>query len=206
MTVTTRTVTVAGMLALAAGVWLGAADLAAQPSRTLRDPRAFSGIADRTRRSVALFTEAGKVFHHPRCVNCHAAGDRPRQGERSDPHQPPVSRGADGFGAPGLRCGGCHSDANYDAARVPGVAGWHQAPASMALEGRTLAEMCAQLKDEDRNGARTLDDIVKHTATDPLVVWAWTPGAGREPAPGTHAAFLALVRAWVATGAACPAR
>jgi hypothetical protein len=71
--VTTRTVAIAGGLALAVGGWLGAARLEAQPSRTLRDPRAFSGIADRTRRSVALFTEAGKVFGHPRCVNCHAA-------------------------------------------------------------------------------------------------------------------------------------
>jgi hypothetical protein len=204
-TVPTLRVVVAGILALAASGWLAASDVRAQPARTLRDPSAFDGIADRARRSALLFTEAGKVFRHPRCANCHAAGDRPLQGERGALHQPPVSRGADGTGPPGLRCAACHTDANYDAVRVPGVVGWQQAPAAMALQGRSLAEVCAQIKDEDRNGARTLDDIVKHTATDPLVVWAWTPGAGREPAPGTHATFLALVKAWVATGAVCPA-
>ena len=44
-------------------------------------------------------------------------------------------------------------------------------------------------------GARTLEDIVKHVGTDPLVVWAWAPGAGRESAPGTHAGFHALMKA-----------
>ena len=64
----------------------------------------------------------------------------------------------------------------------------------------------AQLKDEDRNGARTLDDLVKRVGTDPLVVRAWAPGAGRESAPGTHAGSHALVKAWVESGAACPVR
>jgi hypothetical protein len=39
---------------------------------------------------------------------------------------------------------------------------------------------------------------------DALVAWAWTPGTGREPAPGTQEQFAALVEAWVRTGAACP--
>ncbi|PYM55919.1 MAG: Isoquinoline 1-oxidoreductase subunit, partial [Candidatus Rokuibacteriota bacterium] len=40
----------------------------------------------------------------------------------------------------------------------------------------------------------------------PLVGWAWNPGADREPAPGTQAMFGALVKAWAASGAVCPAR
>jgi len=37
-----------------------------------------------------------------------------------------------------------------------------------------------------------------------LVQWAWTPGLGRAPAPGTNAEFAALLEAWAATGAHCP--
>jgi hypothetical protein len=40
--------------------------------------------------------------------------------------------------------------------------------------------------------------------TDTLVGWAWHPGAGRTPAPGTQAQFGALIDAWIASGAACP--
>ena len=43
-------------------------------------------------------------------------------------------------------------------------------------------------------------------AKDELVGWAWKPGVGREPAPGTQAAFGALVKAWAESGAACPTR
>jgi hypothetical protein len=151
---------------------------------------------------VALFEEAGKVFHHPRCQNCHPGDDRPRQGE-GRPHQPPVRGGADGVGVPGLRCAACHGEANYDAVGMPGLAGWHLAPTSMGLRA-PLPTICAQLQDPDKNGSRNLDDVVKHVANDPLVVWAWTPGPGRRPAPGTHATFSALVRAWADTGAECP--
>jgi hypothetical protein len=174
----------------------------AQTDATLRTPDAFASLADRARRSVALFVEAGKVFHHPRCQNCHPGDDRPRQGE-GRAHQPPVRSGADGAGVPGLRCAARHGEANYDAVGMPGLAGWHLAPTSMGLRA-PLPTICAQLKDPDKNGSRNLDDVVKHVANDPLVVWAWTPGPGRRPAPGTHATFSALVRAWAETGAECP--
>jgi hypothetical protein len=175
----------------------------AQADAALRAPDAFASITDRARRSAALFTEAGKVFQHPRCQNCHSGDDRPRQTE-GRPHSPPVRGGADGVGVPGLRCAACHGEANYDPAGMPGVANWHLAPASMSLRA-PLAAVCAQLKDQDKNGSRTLDDIAKHVADDRLVIWAWAPGPGRRPAPGTHATFVALIRAWVDTGAECPA-
>jgi hypothetical protein len=176
----------------------------AQAGAALRGPDAFAGIADRSQRSIAFFLEAGKVFQHPRCQNCHPGDDRPRQGEEGQPHQPRVRHGADGLGAPGLRCPACHQEANYDAVGMPGVAGWHLAPASMGLRDRPLAAICAQIKDPDKNGSRDVADIVDHVARDPLIAWAWTPGPGRQPAPGTHATFVALVRAWADAGAACP--
>ncbi len=176
----------------------------AQAGPTLRAPDAFASIVDRDARSMALFVEAGKVFQHPRCQNCHSGDDRPRQGEEGRPHQPPLRSGADGSGVPGLRCSACHQDANYDAVGMPGLSGWHLAPASMALRGRPLSAVCAQLKDSDRNGGRSVEDIVTHVAKDPLVIWAWAPGSGRRPAPGAHATFAALIRAWADSGAACP--
>jgi hypothetical protein len=74
----------------------------------------------------------------------------------------------------------------------------------MAWQRRSLAEICAQVKDPARNGGHGLDEIVEHMTNDTLVGWAWTPGADREPAPGTQASFGALIKAWVESGAACP--
>jgi hypothetical protein len=45
---------------------------------------------------------------------------------------------------------------------------------------------------------------IHHMNEDSLVGWAWAPGAGRTPAPGTQALFGGLVKAWAASGAFCP--
>jgi hypothetical protein len=171
----------------------------------LRDVEAFSAIRDRRARSVALFEEAGKVLQHPRCVNCHPAGERPTQTDRMQPHVPLVVRGKDGHGAPGLRCDTCHHAANYDAARVPGHPQWHVAPIEMAWQGRTLGQICEQIKDPARNGGKDMEALLHHMAEDSLVGWGWAPGADRTPAPGSQAQFGALLRAWADTGAHCPA-
>ena len=170
----------------------------------LAPPESFSAIGDTATRSAALFTELGKVLTHPRCVNCHPAGDRPRQGEQGRPHQPPVERGADGHGLTALRCANCHQAANFDPGRVPGHPEWHLAPREMAWEGKTLHEICIQIKDPARNGGRKVEDLIHHIGNDTLVGWAWAPGFGRRPAPGTQKEAGALVEAWVKTGAACP--
>ena len=174
------------------------------PSDTLASPDSFASIGDTAARSAALFTEFGKVLTHPRCVNCHPAGDRPRQTDASRLHQPPVERGADGLGLPAMRCPICHQAANFEPGRVPGNPDWHLAPREMAWEGKTLAEICTQIKDPARNGGRSLEALVEHIGTDHLVGWAWSPGFGRRPTPGTQKQAGALVEAWVKTGAACP--
>ena len=141
----------------------------------------------------------------PRCVNCHPAGDRPHQGDDSHLHQPLVVRGIDGFGAIGMRCTTCHGPANFDPGGVPGNPKWHLAPIEMAWVGKSLGEICVQIKDKERNGGMTLEELIHHMAEDELVGWGWHPGEGRTPAPGTQKEFGELIKAWVDNGAACPA-
>lgn len=179
---------------------------------TLKPVASFASIADQKARSVALFEEAGKVIEHPRCLNCHPAGDRPLQTMAMHPHQPPVTRGDGGMGVPGMMCNTCHGQENAAIVgqsptlkSIPGNPAWHLAPIEMAWVGKSLGEICQQLKDPKRNGGRDLSKIVEHMSHDSLVGWGWNPGDGREPAPGTQAEFGELIKAWVDTGAACPA-
>ena len=192
----------AGLMVLAAGVGLSATQPEAVGS--LRPVSDFSVISDQKERSVALFAEAGKVILHPRCVNCHPAGDRPLQGEDGHPHLPLVVRGREGHGAVAMQCTNCHGRANFDPGGVPGHPIWHLAPIEMAWAGKSLGEICAQIKDPNRNGGKSLDEIVHHMTEDSLVGWGWSPGAGRAPAPGTQQEFGALIRAWAEGGATCP--
>jgi hypothetical protein len=197
---------------LTAGAVLDSVSLAQdQPSAALKPASEFQSIADPKKRSIALFEEGGKVIQHPRCVNCHPAGDHPLQGMDMRVHQPPVSRGESDIGMPGMMCGTCHGEENVAIVgqaetlkSIPGHPLWHVAPIEMAWEGKTLGQICEQLKDPARNGGKTLDEIVEHMAHDSLVGWGWNPGLGREPVPGTQDVFGELIRHWAADGAACP--
>jgi mono/diheme cytochrome c family protein len=155
-------------------------------------------------RGPALFVEASRVLLHPRCVNCHVDGDSPAQGAAFALHEPPVVRGSEDRGVVGMECGGCHQDRNLELSRVPGAPDWRLAPKAMAWVGRTPHELCEQLLDRKRNGDREPRDIVEHVTHDGFVSWGWSPGADRPPAPGSQREFVALVQAWVDSGAACP--
>jgi hypothetical protein len=180
------------------------------PKPALKPVSAFSGIRDVRARSVAIFTEAGKVFRSPRCLNCHPATRQPTQGDDLHPHLPFMTAGPNDHGVLGLPCRSCHGASNVTTLAssiqtIPGNPRWGLAPASMAWQSKSLAEICSQVKDVARNGARSLADIRGHVLEDPLVGWAWNPGAGRVPAPGTQAEFGKLIEAWIETGAHCPA-
>src|ERR1700716_4225804 len=101
------------------------------------------------------------------------------------------------------RCLICHQNTNFEPGRVPGHPEWHLAPREMAWEGKTLAEICAQIKDPARNGGRKVEDLIHHIADNSWVGWAWASASGRHPAPGTQKQAGAIVEAWVKTGAAC---
>ena len=81
--------------------------------QSLRPVASFSGIADPGERSRALFNEIAKVVTHPRCMNCHPAGDVPLQGNDQHLHLPPIQRGEAGLGVPGVSCASCHTEKNF---------------------------------------------------------------------------------------------
>jgi hypothetical protein len=191
-----------GLVVLAAGAAYSFAD--SKVSR-LRQPQDFSQIADEKDRSIAMFKEAGAVIQHPRCINCHPVGNHPTQGDDMHRHTQNVVRGEDNLGSIAMRCSTCHREKNFEPGRVPGHPLWHLAPIEMAWAEKSLGQICEQIKDPKRNGGKTLDEIVKHMAEDTLVGWAWNPGGGRTPAPGTQKEFGDLIRSWSQTGAACPA-
>jgi hypothetical protein len=172
----------------------------------LRSPSAFATFPEGDERASALFGEAARVLLHPRCVNCHVQGDSPAQGMRLARHEPPVLRGEEDRGVVGMECGGCHQDRNLELSRVPGAPDWRLPPQAMAWVGRSPDALCEQLKDRERNGGRTLAEVVDHVGHDAFVAWGWAPGADREPAPGSQAELAAILAAWVDNGGACPPR
>jgi hypothetical protein len=179
--------------------------------RDLRPLASFSGIGDKAERSRALFNEIAKVVTHPRCMNCHPAGNHPLQGNDRHTHMPPVPRGEAGLGVAGLACSTCHTERNFTLVgaaasyqSIPGHARWGLAPLEMAWEGKSIGAICQQLKDPARNGGRTLALLHEHFAKDDLVAWGWAPGEGREPAPGSQKELGELVQAWIDSGAECP--
>lgn len=170
----------------------------------LRTVASFDTIADPRVRSLALFQEAGRVIEHPRCMNCHPRTDRPTQTDAMRPHMPAVFRGPDDGGEPNLRCSTCHHDRNFAASGVPGNPKWKLAPIEMAWQGKTLGEICRQILNPARSHM-SREQLLHHMAQDALVGWAWHPGGGRSPAPGTQEEFGDIIKAWLQTGGQCPA-
>ncbi|MCV0394149.1 MAG: hypothetical protein K5872_21180 [Rhizobiaceae bacterium] len=152
-----------------------------------------------------------EVFSHSRCANCHVEDERPRWSGAhygaTRIHAFNVQRGGDGsgFGNPGQRCMTCHMETNSPRPHgPPGAPHWHLAPAEMVWWEKSSAEICAQIKDPERNGGRTLAEVADHVREDALVRWGWQPGAGREPAPGSAEETYEAILAWQAAGAPCP--
>jgi len=156
--------------------------------------------------AAAAFEAIVPVLHHPRCMNCHSAGDFPRQGDNSHPHTMQIRRGSDGQSANAVRCRTCHQDHNLAGLHMPpGAPDWHLPSPAMPMiwEGLTDHQLFELFKDPHGNGHRTPAQIVEHMHT-PLVLWGWTPGDGRTPVPTSQHYFLAKVQEWAEKGAACP--
>ena len=158
-------------------------------------------------RAREAFLAVIPVLKHPRCLNCHATGDFPRQGDDSRVHVQNVRRGIDGKGKYGQKCSACHQEQNVAGLNMPpGAPNWHLPPAAMPMiwEGRTPAQICQQIKDPNQNNHKTVAQIVAHVTEDKLVLWGWNPGDGRTLPPMSHAEFAQRFQDWARFGAACP--
>lgn len=158
-------------------------------------------------RARAAFLSIVPVLKHPRCLNCHATGDFPRQGDDNHPHAQNVRRGPDGNGKFGQKCSACHQEQNVAGLNMPpGAPHWHLPPPNMPMiwEGKTAGQICQQLKDPKQNNGKSVAQIVQHVTEDKLVLWGWNPGEGRTLPPMSHADFAAKFADWAKYGAACP--
>ena len=158
-----------------------------------------------------------EVTSHPRCANCHTGpSDRPMwsgpsYGETRQ-HGMNIQAGESRIGAETLQCSTCHTTKNEDwdnangtPHAAPRVAmGWQLAPVEADWFGRSTEEICAQLRDPDRNGGRTLIDLAEHLNHDLILHWAWSPGGGREPAPYSLQEHVNDILDWGVAGMPCP--
>lgn len=204
--------TIAALLLGASSLWVGTPRPSPRGGNTVQAARpAGQPAAVHTVRNDAAaraaFLAAAPVFTHPRCQNCHPAGDAPLQGDDSHPHAQNVKRGRDGQGKYGMKCSTCHQLTNWPGANMPpGAPNWHLPPPNMRMVfvGKTPGELCRQLIDQTQNGGKSIPQIVEHATSEELVLWGWSPGEGRSTPPLSHARFAALMNQWASNGAACP--
>lgn len=158
-----------------------------------------------------------EVTSHPRCANCHTGpSDRPMwsgptYGETRQ-HGMNIQAGESRIGAETLQCSACHTTKNEDwdnANSTPHAAprvamGWQLAPVEADWFDRSTEEICAQLRDPNRNGGRALIDLAEHLNHDLILHWAWSPGGGREPAPYSLQEHVNDILDWGVAGMPCP--
>ena len=167
----------------------------------------------------AAFDYLFKVATHPRCVNCHGILSEgkhiPTIGEDRKPPAMNVSSHLPSLGTP---CTACHQKKNFpEAGYPPGAANdlmpgflWHMPPPSMIIRpGLTKKELCQLWTDPKRNskvegGRGSLADLatfekefVHHVTDDPLIHWAFDPGPGRTPAPGSREQLISAMKTWI---------
>lgn len=191
---------------LIAGI-LAAALQCAAPESNRSSQSGAKGVTSDHEAGLAAWDVVYRVLQHPRCLNCHPAGDAPLQGEHSLPHLQNVTRGPDGHGLFGMRCETCHQETNLPGEHMPpGAPKWHLPPKDMPLvfEGKSSAELCRQIQDKKQNGGKSMDEIFHHMAHDALVLWGWAPGEGREPVSVPHDELVKALCTWIANGCGCP--
>jgi len=100
---------------------------------------------------------------------------------------------------------------------MPGFV-WHMPPPTMIIgSDMTPSKLCNNWLNPrlnsflaQRGGRDDMKTFKKefehHVSDDPLVRWAWNPGPGRTPAPGTHAQFAKAMSVWIGLTAAHLAR
>lgn len=161
---------------------------------------------------LELWNKIHEVFSHPRCANCHVGADNipvwsgPSYGGEARLHGMNINAGPSRIGAETLPCSTCHMKQNAQVPHgPPGADVWALPPVEMQWADKSSAQICAQIKDPNRNGGRTLAEVADHVDHDELVHWGWSPGPGREPAPYSFTELVTFIKQWDALGAPCPA-
>ena len=151
---------------------------------------------------LAAWDSIHTVLTHTRCLNCHVGEDNvPLWGTLEAPgriHGMAINAGDSRIGAETLSCNACHQT-SMRANTVPHAPphtgmDWRLAPVEFQWTDRSSAEICAQLRDPDRNGDRDAVGLIEHILHDAeligFITWSFDPGAGRDPAPGSLQAHL----------------
>ena len=197
---------------IAATFVLAASGANAEGENSVINPPAEGSIS--RDEGLAAWGRIYEVTSHPRCSNCHVGASNtpmwsgPSYG-KARPHGMNVNAGDSRIGAETLLCSTCHverSGLNDIPHAAPQVAmAWQLAPVEAEWFGKSSDEICAQLRDPERNGGRTALELAQHLDHDLILHWAWAPGGGREPAPYSLQEHIDDVLAWGAAGFPCAA-
>ena len=161
---------------------------------------------------LAAWDRIFAVAQHPRCTNCHVGPQEAPMWEglsyeAGRRHGMNVLAGESRIGAETIPCRTCHI--TTDAPNlVPGAAprileAWRLPPVELDWLNRTSAELCADLRDPERNDGHDIDGLVAHLLSSPFVAWGFAPGAGRSAPPGSPETMAEDVALWGAAGAPC---
>ena len=126
---------------------------------------------------------------------------------RTRTHGMNIIAGESRIGVETVLCSTCHvyreglNDVQHAAPQV--AATWMLPPVEAEWFGKSSAEICAQLRDPDRNGGRDYLDLASHLDHDVILHWAWNPGGGREPAPYSLQEHVNDILAWGVSGYPC---
>jgi hypothetical protein len=157
--------------------------------------------------SVAAFEKVYSVLMHPRCMNCHPAGDVPLQDDDSHLHAMLPQRGPEGKGILTMKCVNCHAGEGVPGENTPpGNPKWHMPPADMKMvfQGKSAHELATLMVDFERNGNKDMEKLREH-ANDTLVKAGWNMGGDRSLPPLTYDEFREAWFTWIDKGAYAPA-
>ena len=168
-----------------------------------------------TEEGLVAWARVYEVTSHPRCSNCHVGPSNvpmwsgPSYG-RTRLHGMNINAGESRIGAEAVLCSTCHAFREDNANNLPHMApqvamNWQLAPVEAEWFGKTSEEVCNQLRDPDRNGGRTLKELIDHLGHDLILHWAWSPGGGREPAPYSLEEHMNDLMIWGTAGFPCAA-
>ncbi|MGV6801800.1 MAG: hypothetical protein ACWA5L_07755 [bacterium] len=158
-----------------------------------------------------------EVVSHPRCANCHTGEENipmwsgPSYGQPRR-HGMNINADPSRAGIEYIPCSTCHitsSTENNIAHAAPHTGlPWMLAPVEFEWFGKDSASICQQIRNPDRNGGRDGAGLVDHILHDAelsgFISWGFTPGEGRQPAPGSMQSHLDDMVLWTAAGMPCP--